>query len=111
MSNCPVEHLNIYLPYGLRKSGFKNTLCNCLLLSPEYIYHGWIGWWMVDELIFLLGIQPKRRDIEGKGENWKGGEKEKEKEKKREERIKKKEPKLDQVTVKANGDTNNIKWR
>ena len=45
MSWGPFEHLNIYLPYGLRKLGFKNTLGNRPLLSPENFYHGW-WWWM-----------------------------------------------------------------
>ena len=41
------EHLNIYLPYGSRKLGFKNILGNRPLLSLEFfIIKG--GWSMVD---------------------------------------------------------------
>ena len=48
MSWGPFEHLNIYLPYGLSKLGFKNTLGNRPLLSSENFYHGWMDGWMVD---------------------------------------------------------------
>ena len=47
MSWVPFEHLNIYLPYGLRKLGFKNTIGNRPLLSPKNFCHGWMvdgGW-------------------------------------------------------------------
>ena len=53
MSWGPFEHLNIYLPYGLRKLGFKNTIGNRPLLSPKIFYHGWMDGWM-DGIIFLL---------------------------------------------------------
>ena len=48
MSWSPFEHLNIYLPYGFRKLGFKNTFGNRPLLSPKNFYRGWMvdGWWM-----------------------------------------------------------------
>ena len=42
MSWGPFEHLNIYLPYGLRKSGFKNTIGTRPLLRSENFYHGWM---------------------------------------------------------------------
>jgi len=49
MSWGPFEHHNIYLPYGLRKLGFKNTNGNRPLLSPKFFYHGWmVDGWMVD---------------------------------------------------------------
>ena len=41
MSWGPFEHLNIYLPYGLRQLGFKNTIGIRPLLSPKFFYHGW----------------------------------------------------------------------
>ena len=44
MSWGPFEHLNIYLPYGLRKLGFKNTIGNRPLLSPIFFIMD--GWWM-----------------------------------------------------------------
>ena len=57
MSWGPFEHLNIYLPYGLRKLGFKNTIGNRPLLSPKNFYHGWMvdgGWWMESFFFFFF---------------------------------------------------------
>ena len=50
MSWGPFERLNIYLPNGLRLLGFKNTIGNRPLLTPENFYQ---GWWM-DGIIFLF---------------------------------------------------------
>ena len=38
MSKGPFNSLNIYYPYGLRKSGFKNTIGNRPLLRSENFY-------------------------------------------------------------------------
>ena len=57
MSWGPFEHLNIYLPYGLRKLGFKNTIGNRPLLSPKNFYHGWMvvdGGWMESFFFFFF---------------------------------------------------------
>ena len=55
MSKGPFEHLNIYLQYGLRKLGFKNTILHRPLFDPENFYYAWMvdGGWM-DAIIFLL---------------------------------------------------------
>ena len=44
MSKGPFDSLNIYYPYGLRKSGFKNTICNRPLLRPENFYQRYNIW-------------------------------------------------------------------
>ena len=57
MSKGPFEHLNIYLQYGLRKLGFKNTILHRPLFDPENFYRGWMvvdGGWMQSFFFFFF---------------------------------------------------------
>ena len=56
MSKGPFEHLNIYLQYGLRKLGFKNTILHRPLFDPKNFYHGWMvdGWNHFSSFFFFI---------------------------------------------------------